>query len=120
MQPVLEFVKRDERSYSYSVRAPRKDGVVPVACYVDRGLPSLSACVLDAAEALSLNFPKVYIRYQGLCMGEMAVSRMATCAELVAAELMAEHARRPVPESAVFDEAVVRLRERMSVMALAA
>lgn len=118
MQPVLEFIQRHERSYSYSIRAPRKGGPVPVACYVDRGLSSLSACVLDAAEALSVNFPKVYIRYQGLCMGEMEVRRLATCADFVAAELIAEHQRRHVPESAVLEAAVVRLRERMNVMAL--
>lgn len=118
MQPVLEFVQRHERSYTYSIRAPRKSGPLPVACYVDRGLTSLSACVLDAAEALSVNFPVVYVRYQGLCMGEMEVRRLATCADFVAAELMAEYERRHVPESAVLDAAVVRLRERMDVMTL--
>ncbi|MGJ7543694.1 hypothetical protein [Variovorax sp. LT1R16] len=118
MQPVLEFVQRNERSYSYSIRAPRHGGPVPVACYVDRGLSSLSACVFDAAEALSVNFPKVYIRYQGLCMGEMEVARLAACADIVAAQLMAEYQRRHVPESAVLDAAVVRLRERLNVLAL--
>ncbi|MBB1602663.1 MULTISPECIES: hypothetical protein [unclassified Variovorax] len=119
MQPVLEFIQRHERSYTYSIRAPRHGGPVPPACYVDRGLSSLSACVFDAAQALSVNFPKVYIRYQGLCMGEMDVSRLATCADLVAAELMAEYGRREVPESAVLDAAVVRLRERLDATALA-
>src|SRR6187551_1219750 len=76
MQPVLEFIQRHERSYTYSVRAPHKSTVQREACYVDRGLTSLAACVFDAAQALSPNFLRAHISYQGVWMGEIEVSRL--------------------------------------------
>lgn len=103
MQPVLEFIQRHERSYTYSVRAAQKSTVPMEACYVDRGLTSLAACVFDAAQALSHNFPRVYISYQGLCMGEIEVSRLRACSEFVAQQLKAEYLRRDVPTSALAD-----------------
>ena len=101
MQPVLEFIQRHERSYTYSVRAPQKSAVPTEACYVDRGLTSLAACVFDAAQALSHNFPRVYIRYQGQCMGEIEVNRLRACSEFIAQQLKAEYLRRGVPVSPV-------------------
>lgn len=101
MQPVLEFIQRHERSYTYSVRAPQTSAVQSEACYVDRGLTSLAACVFDAAQALSHNFPRASICYQGLCMGEMEVSRLRACSEFIAQQLKAEYARRSVSEPAV-------------------
>lgn len=112
MQPVLEFVRRHERSYTYSIRAPQISDTIPVACYVDRGLTSLAACVFDAAQALSVNFPKVYIRYQGQCMGEMEVKRLALCAESIARELMREHQRRGLPQTTAPEVPAQRLAER--------
>lgn len=118
MQPVLEFIRRDERSYSYSIRAPQKSSAPVAACYVDRGLTSLAACVFDAAQALSINFPRVYIRYQSLCMGEIEVSRLLACAEFIARELKAEYARRCVPQAATPLAAPARLNERMDAMSV--
>ena len=99
MQPVLEFIQRHERSYTYSVRAAQKSAVPTEACYVDRGLTSLAACVFDAAQALSHNFPRVYIRYQGHCMGEIEVNRLRACSEFIAQQLKAEYLRRAAPVS---------------------
>ena len=101
MQPVLEFIQRHERSYTYSVRAPQKSAALREAAYVDRGLTSLAACVFDAAQALSHNFPRAHVRYQGLCMGEIEVSRLRACSEFIAQQLKAEYARRSASESAV-------------------
>ncbi|MCU4118686.1 hypothetical protein [Variovorax sp. N23] len=101
MQPVLEFIQRHERSYTYSVRAPHKSTVPREACYVDLGLTSLAACVFDAAQALSPNFPRAHISYQGVWMGEIEVSRLRACSEFIAQQLKAEYARRSVAESAV-------------------
>lgn len=98
MQPVLEFIQRDERSYTYSVRSPHKGAALREACYVDRGLTSLAACVFDAAQALSHNFPRAFVHYQGLCMGEIEVSRLRACSEFIAQQLMAEYARRSESE----------------------
>ncbi len=119
MQPVLEFSKRGERSYTYSIRAPHKHGPVQAACYVDRGRSSLAACVFDAAQALSVNFLKVYIRYQGLSMGEIEVGRLGACSEFIAQALMAEHQRRSVPQSVEPEAPVPHLHHRMDTRALA-
>ena len=94
MQPVLEFVKRHSCSYTYSIRAARMGGVLPLPCYVDRGHVSLAACLFDAAQALSINFPRVYVRYQGVCMGEIDGQQLARCAELIAREWMLADERR--------------------------
>jgi len=111
MQPVLEFVRRHERSYTYSIRAPQTSDTIPVACYVDRGLTSLADCVFDAAQALSINFPKVYIRYQGQCMGEMDVRRLALCSESFAREMMNEHQRRCAAQGLETEAAATRFVE---------
>jgi hypothetical protein len=105
LQPVLEFSKRHEHSYTYAIHASRKSVMLPEACYVDRGLPSLAACVSDAAQALSVNFPRVYLRYQGVGMGEVEVGRLGMCAEAVAQELMTEYQRRGLPQGAIAEAA---------------
>jgi len=88
MQPVLEIIKLGERSYTYTVRAPRAAGApVPEACYVDRGLTSFVDCIRDAAEALTY-FPRVYIRFQGRCVGEQSVARLESHPEAVVRELL--------------------------------
>ena len=111
MQPVLEFVRRHERSYTYSIRAPQIGDTIPVACYVDRGLTSLAACVFDAAQALSVNFPTVFVRYQGECMGEMDVRRLALCSESFARAMVNEHARRCAVPSAAPESSTMRLAQ---------
>lgn len=120
MQPVLEIRKLGERSYTYTVRAPRMPGEPPPeACYVDLGLTSFSDCLRDAAGALTY-FPRVYIRYEGLCVGEQNVLRLGSQADAVVRELMAAYGaqtdRAPAPASASASASgklapVVRVRE---------
>ncbi len=91
MQPVLEIRKLGEHSYTYTVRATGPAGAPePEACYVDRGLTSFPDCLRDAAEALTY-FASVDIRYEGLCVGEQAVSRLESQPEAVARELFARY-----------------------------
>lgn len=108
MQPVLEIRKLGERSYTYTVRAPRSAGEPPPeACYVDLGLNSFADCLRDAAEALTY-FARVYIRYEGLCVGEQMVIRLESQPDAVALELLADYvsqtevppAPRPAPSKA--------------------
>ena len=109
MQPVLEIRKLGERSYTYTVRAPRSAGEPPPrACYVDLGLTSFADCLRDAAEALTY-FSRIYIRYEGLCVGEQMVMRLESQPDMVARDLLANYASqievppapRPVPLQAV-------------------
>ncbi|RZL55920.1 MAG: hypothetical protein EOP70_08525 [Variovorax sp.] len=88
MQPLLEFVKRHARSYTYSIRASRMPGAEPVPCYIDRGHVSLTACLQDAAQALSTNFPRVNVRYQDVCMGEIDARQLTRNAEQIASAWM--------------------------------
>lgn len=91
MQPVLEIRKLGERAYTYTVRAPGPAGELPSeACDVDLGLTSFADCLRDAAGALTY-FPRVYIRYEGLCVGEQAVLRLVRQSEAVAGELLADY-----------------------------
>ena len=99
MQPVLEFSKLHDRSYNYSIRATRMTGVIPLACYVDRGHTSLAACVFDAAQALSVNFPRVYIRYEGACVGEADVRQLSACSEFMALKMVQEYERQLAMEA---------------------
>jgi hypothetical protein len=91
MQPVLEIRKLGEHSYTYTVRATRTAGEPDTeACYVDLGLSSFADCLRDAAEALTY-FPRVYICYEGLCVGEQTVMRLESQPETVACELLAKY-----------------------------
>lgn len=94
MQPVLEIVKRRAKSFTYSVRAPRSGGVLPVSCYVDGGFGSLAECLSDAAEAFSPYFSRVYVRFQGLCVGEHMVMRLRAQPEVLADHLVQEYQRK--------------------------
>ena len=91
MQPVLEIVKRHAKSFTYSVRAPRSGGVLPVSCYVDGGFASFAECLSDAAEAFSPYFSRVYVRFQGLCVGEHMVMRLRAQPEALADHLVQEY-----------------------------
>lgn len=97
MQPVLELTKLQDRSFTYSIRAPRSGGVVPPPSYVDGGLTSLSACLHDAAQALGPNFSRIWVRYQGLCVGELDVRDMQRHPVPLAEQLVSEYLRRGVP-----------------------
>lgn len=94
MQPVLEIVKRHATSFTYSVRAPRSGGALPASCYIDGGLGSLAECLSDAAEAFSPYFARVYIRFQGVCVGEHMVMRLRAQPDLLADHLMHEYRRK--------------------------
>lgn len=94
MQPVLELLKRHATSYTYSVRAPSSGGVLPASCYVDGGFGSLADCLSDAAEAFSPYFTRVYVRYQGLCVGEHMVMRLRAQPEALADQLVQEYQRQ--------------------------
>ncbi|RZL61458.1 MAG: hypothetical protein EOP81_16585 [Variovorax sp.] len=91
MQPVLEVRKLGERSYVYSVRAPKSAGSLPAACYVDGDQTSFAACLYDASQALKVYFPRVYIRYQGVCVGEHFLQRLQTQSQGLARELLATY-----------------------------
>ncbi|MDM0104004.1 hypothetical protein QTH97_03620 [Variovorax sp. J22R24] len=117
MQPVLEIRKLGERSYTYTVRAPRSAGEAPPkACYVDLGLTSFADCLRDAAEALTY-FSRVYIRYEGLCVGVQTVVRLENQPDTVAGELLADYASQiemppaskpvPLPAAAVHASVVL-------------
>ncbi len=97
MQPVLELTKLQDRSFTYSIRAPRAGGVVPPPSYVDGGMTSLSACLQDAAKALAPNFSRIYVRYQGLCVGELDVPDILAKPATVAETVVFEYLRRGVP-----------------------
>lgn len=94
MQPVLEIRKLHKHSYAYSVRAPKSAGVLPAACYVDGDQTSFAACLFDASQALHAYFPRVYIRYQGLCVGEHFLQRLHTQPQSLARELLADYMDR--------------------------
>lgn len=88
MQPVLEIRKLRDHSYVYSVRGPRSSGKLPAACYVDGDQTSFAACLSDAAGALTAYFPRIYIRYQGVCVGEQQLQRLNLQPVEVARELL--------------------------------
>jgi len=97
MQPVLEVRKLGARSYTYSVRATRPTGApLPAPCYEDRGLTSFAECLRDAAEALTY-FPRVYIRFQGRCVGEQLVSRLESHPEAVVRDLLVRYLEGALP-----------------------
>lgn len=109
MQPVLEIVKRHAHSYTYSVRGPRSGGVLPASCYVDGGFPTLAQCLSDAAEAFSPYFPRVYVRYQGLCVGEHMVMRLRAQPAALAEHLVQEHERKVEAAAGPSDERLRRV-----------
>lgn len=95
MQPVLEIRKVHEHSYVYSVRGPKSAvNALPAACYVDGGHTSFAACLYDASQALKVYFPRVYIRYQGICVGEHFLQRLQTQSAGLARELLATYLAR--------------------------
>ncbi|RZI77940.1 MAG: hypothetical protein EOP80_03010 [Variovorax sp.] len=96
MQPVLELTKLKNLSFTYSVRAPRAGGVIPPPSYVNGGMASLAACLHDAAQALSPNFSRIYVRYQGICVGELDVSTMLAHPMKTADALVVEYLQRGV------------------------
>ena len=76
MQPVVEFRKTPRGQYEYSVRAPRSKGIVPPPSFKQSGFGTLSDCVVDAGRGLAHSFRRVYVRYQGHCVGEADVAEL--------------------------------------------
>ncbi|MDM0034678.1 hypothetical protein QTI33_21250 [Variovorax sp. J22P271] len=88
MQPVVEL-RREAATYTYGVRAPRAGGVVPPVSFNEGGFASLAACLLHVARGMGGNFPCIYVRLEGQCVGERAVAELQREPERVAAELEA-------------------------------
>ena len=88
MQPVVEL-RKCASTYTYGVRAPRANGVVPPVSYHDEGFATLAACLLDVARGLGDNFPRIYVRLEGHCVGERDVAELQREPAAVAAELEA-------------------------------
>ncbi|WP_213957602.1 hypothetical protein [Variovorax sp. dw_954] len=99
MQPVVEL-RKFASTYTYGVRAPRAHGVVPPVSYVDEGFATLADCLLDVARGLGGNFPRIYVRLEGHCVGERDV-----------AELL----REPAAAAAELEEACCALEDRVAV-----
>ena len=90
MQPVVEL-RKDAATYTYGVRAPRAGGVVPPVSYNEVGFTTLAACLMHVARGLGGNFPRVYVRLEGHCVGERDISALLCEPEVVAAELEAAY-----------------------------
>ncbi|MDM0070410.1 hypothetical protein [Variovorax sp. J31P207] len=97
MQPVVEL-REDAatHTYAYGVRAPRAGGVVPPVSFNEGGFATLAACLLHVARGLGGNFPCIYVRLEGQCVGERAIAELWCEPERVASELEAAYrARQP-------------------------
>jgi hypothetical protein len=101
MQPVVELSKTKPSFYAYAIRAPRSNGIVPPHSYTDAGFGSLSECLVDVARGLTPRFQRVYVRYQGICVGERDLVALRHNPVEVAGELVAEYKRRVAADSAV-------------------
>jgi len=100
MQPVVELSRTKPSFYAYAIRAPRSNGKVPPHSYCDVGFPSLPECLIDVARGLTPRFQRVYVRYQGLCVGERDLVELRHNAVGVASELVAEYERCVAAQSA--------------------
>lgn len=88
LQPVVEL-RKEAASYAYSVRAPRSKGVIPPSSYRDGGFATLADCLSDVARALGGDFSRIYVRLDGLCVGERDIAELRHEPEKVAAALQA-------------------------------
>ena len=89
LQPVVEL-RKDASSYAYSVRAPRSKGVIPPSSYRNGGFATLADCLGDVARALGGNFSRIYVRLDGLCVGERDLVELRLEPQKVAVELKGE------------------------------
>lgn len=83
-------LRKDASSYAYSVRAPRSRGVIPPSSYRNGGFATLADCLGDVARALGGNFSRIYVRLDGLCVGERDLVELRLEPQKVASELKAE------------------------------
>jgi hypothetical protein len=88
LQPVVEL-RKEAAAYAYSVRAPRSKGVIPPSSYRDGGFATLADCLSDVARALGGDFSRIYVRLDGLCVGERDIAELRLEPEKVAAALKA-------------------------------
>ncbi|MDM0021050.1 hypothetical protein [Variovorax saccharolyticus] len=109
MQPVVELRKLAS-SYTYGVRAPRAGGVVPPVSFREIGFATLADCLLHVARGLGGNFPRIYVRLEGHCVGERDISALRREPARVAAELEAAYraAReaQPAPRKSTAEQAL--------------
>lgn len=87
-QPVVEL-RREGGAYTYGIRAPRARGVVPPVSFVEGGFATLGACLLHVARGLIGNFPRIYVRLEGACVGEQDIVDLQARPEQVASVLEA-------------------------------
>lgn len=114
MQPVVEL-RKSGTSYTYGVRAPRAGGVVPPVSFRDGGFPSLTACLLHVARGLGADFPRIYLRLEGLCVGERDIAELRRQPAQVAAELEAD-LRAQLARAAQQTQACQPSQDRKSVV----
>jgi len=88
LQPVVEL-RKEVSSYAYSVRAPRSRGVIPPSSYRNGGFATLAECLGDVARAMGGDFSRIYVRLEGLCVGERDIVELRRDPERVAVELKA-------------------------------
>ena len=82
-------LRKDASSYAYSVRAPRSRGVIPPSSYRNGGFATLADCLGDVARALGGDFSRIYVRLDGLCVGERDIVELRREPQRVAVELKA-------------------------------
>ncbi len=86
-QPVVEL-RLVAGSYSYGIRAPRAKGVVPPVSFNESGFPTLAACLLHVGRGLGSDFPRIYVRLHGACVGEQEIFDLRFDPERVAQALV--------------------------------
>ncbi len=100
-QPVVEL-RQDAGGYTYGIRAPRARGVVPPVSFIEGGFSSLPACLLHVARGLVGNFPRIYVRLEGACVGEQDVLDLQARPEQVASVLEARlRTARTAPQTSL-------------------
>ena len=89
-QPVVEL-RKEAGSYTYGIHAPRAKGVVPPVSFIEGGFVTLAACLLHVARGLGGNFPRIYVRLEGLCVREQDIADLQDKPEHVAKALEANY-----------------------------
>ena len=62
----------------------RAKGVVPPVSFSEGGFATLAACLLHVARGLGGNFPRIYVRLEGVCVGEQDIAELQGKSEHVA------------------------------------
>lgn len=88
LQPVVEL-RQEAAVYAYSVRAPRSKGVIPPCSYHANGFATLADSLRDVAQAMGGDFTRIYVRLNGLCVGERDIAELREAPQEVAIALQA-------------------------------